>query len=112
MHADLDLAFLIGLDDCKKLDAIAEAFRKANVGRGDLLNTLHENLVGAHPETIRERGKDDRLVRGVPAVDVECRVGLRVTAFLRLAQSFLESQSGFRHPGEDVVAGAVDDTVH
>ena len=38
----------------------------------------------ADPEPIGERGEDDRLVRGVPAVDVERGIGLGVAGGLRL----------------------------
>ena len=50
-------------------------------------------------------------MRGVPAVHVERRIGLRVTGRLRLGERRGKIQAGLRHPGEDVIARAVDDAV-
>ncbi len=64
-----------------------------------------------HGHAKRDLGQDGQLVGGVGAVDVEGGVGLGVTAFLGLGQSFAVALAFFAHGGEDEVAGAVEDAL-
>jgi hypothetical protein len=57
----------------------------------------------------KARAQDGQLVRGVHAVDVEGRVGLRVAQRLRLREHVGEGEALQAHLGEDVVAGPVED---
>ena len=43
------------------------------------------------------------------AFDVEGRIGLGIAEPLRVLQAFVEGQALRLHPGQDVVAGAVED---
>src|SRR4051812_25613389 len=97
--------------DAEQFYPVAEICRGAQVGRrdgGDAFD-IHSALrdLGAEGET----GEDRKLLRGVVTVDVEGRVGLGVTETLRVLQAFGERQALLLHPGEDVVAGAVENSV-
>ena len=48
-------------------------------------------------------------MRGVVALDVEGRIGLGIAQPLRVLQAGVEGQALRFHPGQDVVAGAVED---
>ena len=45
------------------------------------------------------------------AVDVEGRIGFGITEPLRVLQAFGKRQALLLHPGQDVIAGAVEDAV-
>src|SRR5215210_3644493 len=49
MHSQFDFTSPIRFDDCEELDAITELFAKTDICRGDLLDSLDEDLVGADP---------------------------------------------------------------
>ena len=78
MDAHFDFAAGVGLDNAEELDRVAEGFGEANVATGDLVDAFDEYLIRRNPETIGERGENDGLVRGVPAVHVERGVGFGV----------------------------------
>ena len=50
-------------------------------------------------------------MRGVVALDVEARIGLGVAEALGGRETFGEGEVLLLHPGQDVVAGAVQDAV-
>ncbi len=110
MHAHLH-AVAAGLDDAEQFHAVAEQLRKADVARGERLDAFHEDLLRRHPEAIRQRSEDDRLVRGIAAIHIERGIGLGIARRLRLGERSGEAHLILRHPREDVVARAVDDAV-
>ncbi len=67
------------------------------------------DLFGADPEAVGEGGEDAGLVGGVVAIDVEGGISLRVAEALGIGEHGGEFGAFELHPGEDVVAGAVDD---
>src|SRR6202163_2830577 len=98
--------------DPDQLDAIAEFFCGAQVFRRDRRNAFDINRALRDPGAEREAGKNCKLLGGVMTVDVERRIGLGITKALRVLQAFGERQSFLFHPGQDVVAGAVEDAVN
>ena len=86
----------VGLDDAEELDRVAELFGEADVVGGDLLDALDENLVRRHPEAVGERGEDDGLVRGVPAIHIERGIGLGVAGGLGLGERLGEARARSR----------------
>ena len=69
------------------------------------------NVLGVHPEAVRQRGQDADLVLRIVAVNVERRLGLGVALRLGVLEHRGEVRAFELHPGEDVIAGAVDDAV-
>ena len=60
---------------------------------------------------MRERRENANLVRGIVAVNVQVRRRLGVALLLRVGEHGVEIRALQFHPGEDVIAGAVDDAV-
>ena len=58
---------------------------------------------------ILDAATDDAINRRVEAADVERRVSFRITERLRFLDRIVEGEPGIAHPGEDEVAGAIDD---
>ncbi len=110
MHA-LHQPGLGQLGDAQQLDAVAELARELDVLRPDAADALdvHGREIDARAES--HAGEDRELVRGVDAVDVEAGIGLGVAELLRVGQHVGERLARFAHPGEDVVAGPVEDAV-
>ena len=79
MHAHLDRAVGIGLDDREQLEAVAELARVNDVLLLHRAQALGVELARRHPETVGQRGQHRRLVRRVVAIDVEAVVGLGET---------------------------------
>ena len=96
-------------DHRQQLDGIAKTFCEADVCRADLLDAGDVDLGGVDGESVGQRGKKDRLVRGVPAIHIQCRVSFRIAERLGLSEGGLEGQPGVRHATEDVVGSTVDD---
>ena len=67
---------------------------------------------GANPKAVRQRGQDAGLVHGIQTIHIHRRIGFGVAQFLRLRQGGSEFGMLQFHPGEDVIAGAVDDAVN
>ena len=109
--AHFDLVTLVRLDRGDKFDPVAELVGKPDVRRRDFFNSLDQNIRWFDPEPVGQRGENDRLVRSIPAVDIERGVGLRVAKFPGLLQRRAEIHSGIGHAGQDVVARAVQDPV-
>ena len=108
MHAQLH-AVRLPSGDGQRFDGVAEA-------RGEVLvDGLHSgdafdgDLVELQGHAEGEAGQQRQLVRGVEAADVERRVGFRITERLRFLDCIVEGEPGIAHPGEDEVAGAIDD---
>ena len=75
----------------------------------ELADALDVGLVELHRNAEGQRREDGNLVRGVHALDVECRVGLGIAQALRLLEHDIEGHALVAHFGEDEVGGAVDD---
>ena len=108
MHAQLD-AILGAARDAQQLDAIAELFGVLHVLARQLGDALGVGAVELHRDAEGDRRQDGELVRGVDALDVEGRIGLGVSQFLRLLQDVFKRRTLVAHLGEDEIAGAVDD---
>ena len=74
-----------------------------------MFDTRNMNAARIDRKSVSQRGQQNRLVGGVPAIDVECGVGLGITERLGLGEGGIEGQGGIGHAAEDVVRGAVDD---
>ena len=109
--ADLDRAGFVGFDRGDELNAVAEFLGETDVGGCDFFDALDEDILRIDPKTVGERGEDDGLVRGVPAVDIERGVGLGVTELLSLGEDRREIQTLACHAREDVVARAVENSM-
>ena len=109
--AHLDVTGLAGLDGCQKLDAVTEFRGEPDISRCDFFDAADQHILRTHPEPIRKRGQDDRLVRRVPAVHIQRGVSFGITEFLRLRERRSEVQAVLRHAREDVVARPVQDPV-
>ncbi len=110
MHALLD-PLLRAHRDTEQLHAIAELVCPGEIlgrDRGDALD-IDRALVDLGAEG--EARQDRELLRGIMALDVEGRIGLRVAEPLRLLEAFRKGQLLLLHAGEDVVAGAVENSI-
>ena len=96
-------------DHGEQLDDVAEIFGEMDVGRADLLDAGDVDRRGIDGKSVGERGEQDRLVGGVPAIHIERRIRLGVAERLGLGERGLEGQPGIGHAAENVVRGAVDD---
>jgi len=56
-----------------------------------------------------QRRQDRQLVRGIDAVDVERRIGFRISELLRIGQHLGELTAALAHLRQDVVARAIQD---
>ena len=97
------------LDDPEQLDGIAQLPGKLDIELGDLADAFGMDAAGFDPEAVRQRGEDSNFVSGVVAVDVERGFGLGIAQALSIGQHIGELGPLELHPGEDVVAGAIDD---
>src|SRR4030081_1760484 len=97
--------------DAEQFDAKTEFLRRAQIFRRDRGNAFDIYRALRHLGAEGEAGENSQFLRGVVTVDVEGRVGLRVTEALGVLQTFGERQAFLFHPGQDVVAGAVEDAV-
>ena len=77
----------------------------------DATDPFDVNILRVHPEAVRERGEDARLVRSVVAVDVEVRRRLRVAELLRIGEHLREVRALLLHAREDVIARTIHDAV-
>ena len=110
MHALLDA--LVGLDrHAQQLHAVAELGRPFEVFRRNRRYAfdIHGALVDLGAES--QARQDRKLLRGTVALDVESGIGLGVTELLRLLQAVRERKLLLLHARQDVVAGAVEDSV-
>ena len=111
MHPHFRGAIRIRLNDGQQLQPVAEFARINDVLLFHRAETLGVKLPRRHPEPVGQRREHGRLMGGVVAIDVEAVVGFRVTFLLGFGQGFRELQAALVHPGQDVIACAVDDSV-
>jgi hypothetical protein len=76
-----------------------------------MIDARHKDPGRVEPESVSERSEDDRLVGGVPPIDIEGRIRLRIAQSLGLGERRAKIHSGFSHSREDIVAGAVQDSM-
>ena len=69
------------------------------------------NVARVHPKPVRQRRQDADLVQRIMAVNVERGLRLGVTLRLGVLEHGIEIRALELHPGEDVIAGAVDDAI-
>ena len=100
---------LVALGDPEQLQREAQLLGVGEVVGLDLLDPLVGDLAQRHRGVEGEAGEDRHLRRGVGAVDVVGRVGLRVAQLLGAGQHVPVGGAGRRHLAEDEVGGAVDD---
>jgi ribosome-binding factor A len=99
-------------DGSQQLDSVAQFIGESNVGRRELIDTLDKDPCGIEPEAVGEGRQDDRLVSGVPSIDIEGGVGLGVAELLRFGERRGKIHPCVGHPAEYVVARAVQDAVN
>src|SRR6516162_1933655 len=110
MYALLDA--LVGLDrDAQQFHAVAELSGPFEVFGRDRRYAfdIHGALIDLGAES--QARQDRELLRGIVALDVEGGIGLGVTELLRLLQAVRERELLLLHARQDVVAGAVEDSV-
>src|SRR6516164_2690987 len=110
MHALLYA--LVGLyRDAQQLHAVAELGGPFEVFGRDRRNAFHVDgaLIDLGAES--EARQDRELLRSIMALDVEGWIGLGVTEPLRLLQAVRERELLLFHARQDVVAGAVEDSI-
>ena len=110
LDAELHGAALVLADDGEELDDVSKGFREFDVGGADLLDAGDVDIFRVDGETVGEGGKKNGLVSGVPAVDVEGGIGLRIAERLGFAEGGGVVDAAQGHLLEDVVRGAVNDT--
>ena len=108
MHAQLD-AFRPPPRDRQRFDGIAEARGEALVDRLYRGNAFDGDLVELQRHAEGEAGEQGQLVRSVESANVERRVCLGIAERLRFLDGIVEGKPRIAHPGEDEVAGAIDD---
>ncbi len=113
MHTQLDAAqaavVVAPPRDAEQLDPVAELLRVPDVLALQPGDALDMGLGELHRHPERDRRQDRRLVRGVDALDVERRIGLRVAQPLCLGEHGRERKPLVAHLAQDEVGGAVDD---
>ena len=97
------------LDDPEELDGVAQLGGKLDIELGDVADAFGMDAARFDPEAVGQRCEDSNLVSGVVAVDVERRFSFGVAQALSIGQDIRELGPLELHPGEDVVAGAIDD---
>src|ERR1035441_7621162 len=108
MYALLD-AFRGPHRDPEQFDAVTEFLRSAEIFRRDRRNAFDVNRALRDLAAESEAGKYRKFLRGIVTINIEGRVGFRVTQPLRVLQAFGERQAFLFHPGQDVIAGAVEE---
>ena len=82
-----------------------------NVGGGDFFDAFHEDILRIDPESIGQRGENDRLVRGIPAIHIQRGIRLRVAEFLGLREDRSKIQPLIGHPAQNIIARAIEDSM-
>src|ERR1700742_808059 len=78
--------------DPEQLDAVAELFRRFQIGGGNRGDALDVDRIGIDANAEGEARQDRQLLRRVMALDIERRIGLGITETLRLLEAFFERQ--------------------
>ena len=74
LHAQFDRAVGVLADDGQQLHDVTKTGGELDVDRTDLLDAGDVDFRGIDGKTVGQRRQQDRLVGGVPAVDVERRI--------------------------------------
>ena len=90
---------------------VAQLAGVLEIHRGDPADAFDINIRGQDLLAEGERRQDGELRAGVDSVDVGAGIGLGVPEALRFGDQFGERHAALLHLGEDVVAGAVEDSV-
>ena len=90
MHPQFD-AFRGTPCDAEQLDAIAEFFGVTDILFRQFRYAFGVDLVELHRNAERNGRHDGELVRRIDTLDVERRVGFRITEFLRLSEDLAET---------------------
>src|SRR6476620_3560793 len=111
MHALLD-GFGGADRDPKQFDAIAKLLRRAKILWLDRGYAFDIDRALRHLGAEREARQDRQLLRGIVAIDVKGWIGFGIAEPLRFLQAFGKRQALLLHPGQDVIAGAVENAVN
>ena len=95
----------------QKLDAIAEVGSGIEVGKRDRRNAFDIDRARVELSCRTPDLQGWKALRGVVPFDIEGWIGLCVPKPLRFAQAVVKRQTVLLHAREDVIAGAVEDTV-
>ena len=98
-------------DGAEQLDGVAKFAGVLDVQRADMADAFDMNVLGIDPESVGERGKNAGFMRGVMAVDIEVGRRFGIAQLLGVGEDIGEVRAFQLHPGEDVIAGAVNDAV-
>ena len=74
----------------EQLDPISEFLGGAQIFRLDRRDALHIDRALGDPGAKGETGEDCKFLRGIMSIDIERRIGLRITEPLRIFQAFGE----------------------
>src|ERR1700731_1090951 len=110
MHALLD-ALRGAHRNPEQFYAVAKFFRGTQILRRDRRNAFDVDRALRDLGAKGEAGQYRQFLRGVMAIDVEGRVGFRISQPLCILQAFGERPALLLHPGQDVVTSAVEDAV-
>ena len=100
------------LADREELDHVPHRAGAGHVGGGDVGHALAVHVSRRNLGVESKAGQDGHLGCRIEALDVRCRVGLRVAQRGRLRQSLVKARAGLVHPCQDEVGGAVHDPQH
>ena len=78
------------LAGCQQFDGRAKCFRIPDIRRSDVCDSLGIDFLKIHMMTECQRRKNRDLSAGIPALDICCRVSLRIAEFLRILQHILK----------------------
>lgn len=109
LGADFNVSVFSLEDEGEELDDITKFRGEANIERGDFLDASNINISVVDEEAVDQGANQDGLVCGIPTVDVESFIGFGISEIFGFLEGFGVSESGFGHPLQDVVRGAVDD---
>ena len=99
---------LMVADDDKELDGIAQFFGKFEIPAGDIFNASDVNFIRGNGCSVGQHRQDERLVGGIPAIDVQGRVFFREAQLLGLGQGVRVIGPVFPHGGKNIVGRSVN----
>ena len=97
--------------DPEQLDPIPEFVGRLEIFRGERGNALDVDRGGIDLGAERKARRNRQLLRGVVAFDIEGRIGFRIAQALRVLQTLRKCELLALHAGEDVIAGAVENSI-
>ena len=108
MHPQFDIP--VGpARDRQVFDPVTQLIRIRDIVPCYTADALHVHMVVLQRNPERDGTENGQFVRRVDAVDIECRIGLRIAEALRLRQHVGEFPVVIAHLGKNEVAGAVHD---